>query len=141
MRFREKKFFSLPVQGRLEKLLVYGILANVIRILWKLTFLENKTACSLFVAAENREDILLRLSMLTEVPLEIKSGKDYAKHAALNHVLEHEAYQISKAYVFHNGNVSRKGKVMYAPIYMLMFIKKEQKLENPIYKLDLSVLK
>ncbi len=74
------------------------------------------------------------------VPLEMKSGKDYTKHVALNHVLESENYRISKAYVFHNGNVSRKGKVLYVPVYMLMFVKKEQKLENPIYKPDFSVL-
>jgi len=74
------------------------------------------------------------------LPLEIKSGKAYTKHAALSHVLENEDYQISKAYVFHNGNVSRKGKVLYAPVYMLMFVKKEQELKNPIYKPDFSVL-
>lgn len=75
------------------------------------------------------------------LPIEIKSGKDYSKHAALNHVLENEKYQISKAYVFHNGNVSRKGKIVYYPVYMLMFVHKEKDLSNPIYKLDLSVLK
>ena len=74
------------------------------------------------------------------LPLEVKSGKDYTKHAALNHVLENEDYRISKAYVFHNGNISRKGKVLYVPVYMLMFVKKEQELENPIYKPDFSAL-
>lgn len=74
------------------------------------------------------------------LPLEIKSGKDYSKHAALNHVLENERYHISKAMVFHNGNVSRKDKVRYYPIYMLMFVQKEKELPNPVYKLDLSVL-
>lgn len=74
------------------------------------------------------------------LPLEIKSGKDYSKHAALNHVLENEHYRIPKAYVFHNGNVSRKGKVIYYPVYMLMFVQKEEELSNPIYKLDLDVL-
>jgi len=74
------------------------------------------------------------------VPLEMKSGKDYTKHAALNHVLENEGYHISKAYVFHDGNIGRKGKVLYAPVYMLMFVKKEQELENPLYKPDFSVL-
>ncbi len=74
------------------------------------------------------------------LPLEIKSGKDYTKHAALSHVLENEDYRISKAYVFHNGNVSRKGKVLYTPIYMMMFVKKEQEIKNPIYKPDFSVL-
>ena len=75
------------------------------------------------------------------LPIEIKSGKNYTKHAALNHVLENEKYQISKAYVFHNGNVSRKGKIVYYPVYMLMFVHKEKDIVNPFYKLDLSVLK
>ncbi len=74
------------------------------------------------------------------LPLEIKSGKNYTKHAALNNVLENETYNISKAYVFHSGNVSRKDKVRYYPVYMLMFLQKEKELEHPIYKLDLSVL-
>ena len=74
------------------------------------------------------------------IPLEIKSGKDYTKHMALNNVLQNEDYGISKAYVFHNGNINCEGKIIYAPIYMIMFVKKEQELENPIYKLDLSVL-
>ena len=74
------------------------------------------------------------------LPLEIKSGKNYTKHAALSNVLENETYNISKAYVFHNGNVSRKDKVRYYPVYMLMFLQKEKELEHPIYKLDLSVL-
>ena len=75
------------------------------------------------------------------LPIEIKSGKDYTKHAALNHVLENETYQISKAYVFHNGNIRKEGKVIYYPVYMIMFVQKEKELQNPIYKLDLSVLK
>ena len=74
------------------------------------------------------------------LPLEIKSGKDYTKHAALSNVLENETYNVSKAYVFHNGNVRRKDKVRYYPVYMLMFLQKEKELEHPIYKLDLSVL-
>ena len=34
------------------------------------------------------------------VPLEIKSGKDYKRHSALNNVLECEEYQISEGYIF-----------------------------------------
>lgn len=74
------------------------------------------------------------------LPLEIKSGKAYTKHTALNNVLENERYRISNAYVFYNGNVSRKGKVLYCPVYMLMFLQKEQEMEEPLYKLDLSIL-
>lgn len=73
------------------------------------------------------------------LPIEIKSGKDYTKHAALNNVLDNEDYGIPTAYVFHNGNVSVVGKVVYYPIYMLMFVQKNE-LNELIYNIDLSVL-
>lgn len=75
------------------------------------------------------------------LPIEIKSGKDYTKHAALGNILKNEKYKISRAYVFHNGNVSSNGKIIYYPIYMLMFIQKEKEMFSPIYTLDLSALK
>lgn len=75
------------------------------------------------------------------LPIEIKSGKDYTKHAALNNVLADENYIIPAAYVFHNGNVSVAGKVTYLPVYMLMFIQREKAPEKLIYKIDLDALK
>lgn len=75
------------------------------------------------------------------LPVEIKSGKDYRKHAALNHVLGNEAYSIKEAYVFHNGNVHTDEKVVYYPVYMLMFMKKEPEPVELIYKLNLDGLK
>ncbi len=33
-------------------------------------------------------------------PLEIKSGKDYKRHSALNNVLEADDYGIQEAYIF-----------------------------------------
>ncbi len=75
------------------------------------------------------------------LPIEIKSGKDYTKHAALSNVMANAYYAIPEAYVFHNGNVSTSDKVAYYPIYMLMFIQKERPQENMIYRLDLDVLK
>ena len=75
------------------------------------------------------------------LPIEIKSGKDYTKHAALSNVLANEQYGIPAAYVFHNGNVSSSGKITYYPIYMLMFLVKEKLPEDMIYRLDISVLK
>lgn len=74
------------------------------------------------------------------VPLEIKSGKDYKRHSALNNVLECEEYQISEGYIFSEGNVETVGRKVYMPIYMIMF-SEEKKMENTIYKLDLSGLK
>lgn len=72
-------------------------------------------------------------------PLEIKSGKDYKRHSALNNVLEADDYGIQEAYIFLEGNVEVDGKKVYMPIYMIMFMDNLQ-LDNPIYRLDLSGL-
>lgn len=73
------------------------------------------------------------------VPLEIKSGKDYKRHSALNNVLSVENYDISEAYILSEGNVEVVGKRIYMPIYMIMFME-NAKLDNTIYKLDLRGL-
>lgn len=56
------------------------------------------------------------------LPLEVKSGKDYERHSALDNVLSIEEYGIEEAYVLSNANVKRKGKITYLPIYMIMFL-------------------
>ena len=73
------------------------------------------------------------------LPLEIKSGKDYKRHSALNNVLSIENYNIKKALVFSQGNVEVKDKRIYLPIYMIMFLK-NKKLNNSVYKIDLNGL-
>lgn len=59
-------------------------------------------------------------------PIEVKSGKDYKLHSALDHVLENAGYAIPEAFVFANGNIERKEKVTYLPVYMAMFLKNER---------------
>lgn len=58
------------------------------------------------------------------VPIEVKSGKDYKKHSALNNVLNNKPFNnnIKKAYVLCNSNLSVDNNVIYMPIYMVMFI-------------------
>ena len=73
------------------------------------------------------------------LPLEIKSGKDYKRHSALNNVLSTENYNIKKALVFSQGNVEVKDKRIYLPIYMIMFLK-NKKLNNSVYKINLNGL-
>ncbi|MGN1084522.1 MAG: AAA family ATPase, partial [Lachnospiraceae bacterium] len=75
------------------------------------------------------------------LPIEIKSGKNYAKHAALSNVLDNENYALKEAYVFYNGNVKAVDKVVYYPVYMLMFVEKETEPEELIYRIDLEGLK
>ncbi len=75
------------------------------------------------------------------VPLEIKSGKDYTKHAALSNILSSDNYNIQRAYVFHNENVRVSEKVVYLPIYMLMFLEAGSTLSELIYRPDLDALR
>ena len=74
------------------------------------------------------------------LPIEIKSGKDYQRHAALDNVMENRDYAIPMAFVFQNDNVHVDGRIVYLPIYMLMFLQKKELPESLIYKLDLSGL-
>jgi len=72
------------------------------------------------------------------IPIEIKSGKDYERHRALNNILDKEDYEIRQSYVFCQDNLKLSGKITYLPIYMLMCLSKEVKMDNPIYKLDMT---
>lgn len=63
------------------------------------------------------------------LPIEVKNGKDYTKHSALNNLLNNSLYEISNAFVFSNNNVSSNGKIIYLPIYMIMFLKRNKSLD------------
>ena len=56
------------------------------------------------------------------VPIEVKSGRYYHAHAALDHVLETEGYNVDLGIVLSRGNVERRGKVLYLPLYALPFL-------------------
>lgn len=59
---------------------------------------------------------------LSTVPIEVKSGKDYPIHSALNTFVQNEDYHIQKAFVVSNEReITTKGKVTYLPIYAIMF--------------------
>ena len=68
------------------------------------------------------------------LPIEVKSGKDYERHSALDNVLGTVQYGIDEAYVFTNENVRTKENISYLPIYMIMFLK-----EDPVVFGDISV--
>ncbi len=59
---------------------------------------------------------------LSSVPIEVKSGKDYTVHSALNNFIGNEDYHIKKAFVVSNEReITIKGKIAYIPIYYIMF--------------------
>lgn len=70
---------------------------------------------------------------LSAVPIEVKSGKDYTVHSALNTFVSNEDYHVKKAYVLSNEReITKKGKITYLPIYFVMFIGAEPDNEDLI---------
>ena len=59
------------------------------------------------------------------IPIEVKSGKNYKYHCALNNIMNISEYDFKNALVLYNGNVKVSGKIIYIPIYMSTFIKKK----------------
>ena len=59
---------------------------------------------------------------LSNIPIEVKSGKDYTVHSALDKFLSIEEYNIKRAYVLSNEqNVYTQNGITYIPIYYVMF--------------------
>ena len=73
------------------------------------------------------------------LPIEVKSGKDYSVHSALDNVLKNPDFNIPFAYVFSKGNVRKEGKIVYLPVYMSMFIE-EHNFHEKVSVPDLSKL-
>lgn len=74
------------------------------------------------------------------VPIEVKSGKDYKRHSALNNILK-DNKTIKYAYIFNNDNFIKKDdKKIYLPIYMIMFINNSALNRDMIYSPDISLL-
>ncbi len=64
---------------------------------------------------------------LTVLPIEVKSGKDYTTHSALDKFLRTSDYNIHRAIVFSNKRlVSEKDGITYMPIYYCMFPDRRQ---------------
>ena len=56
-------------------------------------------------------------------PIEVKSGKDYTVHSALNNFLKNPEYNVLAATVISNERkVYQDGKVIYMPVYFVMFM-------------------
>lgn len=64
-------------------------------------------------------------STLSVLPIEVKSGKDYTIHSALDNLLAVPDYHIPSAIVLSNEReIKKKGKILYLPIYYVMFMGK-----------------
>lgn len=72
------------------------------------------------------------------LPIEVKSGKGYTVHSALNNALSNEDYGIKQAFVFANCNVTINEKIVYYPIYFCMFLQERDLILPKIPKVDFS---
>lgn len=64
------------------------------------------------------------------LPIEVKIGKNYKRHSALNNVIDISNYKIENSFVLSNYNIEKCGSTIYYPIYMLMFISDDIKLPD-----------
>ena len=68
------------------------------------------------------EFLLNDYDLLSVVPIEVKSGKDYDEHASLDAFVATPDYHIKEAFVLSNEReVTQKGQVTYLPVYYSMF--------------------
>lgn len=62
-------------------------------------------------------------SSTTILPIEVKSGKDYTRHSALNNLLKVRDYDIASGLILSNSReIKTVGNVSYMPVYYVMFI-------------------
>ncbi|MCR4773679.1 MAG: ATP-binding protein [Prevotella sp.] len=61
------------------------------------------------------------------LPIEVKSGKNYNAHAALDNMMKTSNYNLDEAYVFCISNVKTSGEYTYFPIYMIDFLVKKDR--------------
>ena len=71
---------------------------------------------------------------LSVLPIEVKSGKDYTIHSALNNLLSVPEYHVLSGIVLSNEReVKTNGKVVYMPIYYVMFMNTNEQQEENVY--------
>ena len=98
---------------------------------YDLYYFASKTQGELDFLIEHNGNVL---------PIEVKSGKDFTRHSALNNVLSNPDYKIDEAIVLSTFNVRQDGKVTYLPIYMTMFLSEDNLALPQKERLDLSDL-
>ena len=76
-----------------------------------LYYFNSKKHGELDFVTENRDGRIM--------PIEVKSGKSYARHRALSNIMDVANYRLDRAYVFGPCNIEACGDIVYAPIYLI----------------------
>ena len=84
-------------------------------------------------------DFVVQSGMHTDL-IEVKSGKDYKIHSALNKVRHVENWKTDKSYVLCRGNIEQTDGITYLPWYMVMFLKPAAPPKEMIFEVDISKL-
>ncbi|NLB78647.1 MAG: ATP-binding protein [Clostridiaceae bacterium] len=111
----------------LENVMAQSIKSNG----FSLHFFDAKKYGELDFVIQNGMDIDL---------VEIKSGKDYKKHTALDKILAVDEWNFNRAYVFCKGNIESYDNVVYLPWYQIMFFKPDAIPKGLKYEVDISNL-
>lgn len=114
-----------------ENLVVQELYAHGFAIDHALFYFNSKKQGELDFVVEYQGEVL---------PIEVKSGKAYERHRALSNIMDNEEYAIPNAIVFCQENIQVKNRLVYLPIYMLMFLQHEQN-NDLTYQFDLTGLK
>lgn len=69
------------------------------------------------------------------IPIEVKSGKYYKTHKALEKFLGVKEYYLENAYVLSTGNLEQDGNIVYLPVYMT-YLLKERQIDSFIVDID-----
>ena len=90
---------------------------------------QNPNLFYFYHSRKGEVDFIVERNDGTLLPLEVKSGKDYKLHTALNNLLGTEDFDIREAYVLSMDNVERgerlRKPVWYLPLYMAFCIAEE----------------
>jgi len=108
---------------------------------------ENYVACEMYAnglkmlyykSAEIGEiDFMMELDGMV-MPVEVKSGKDYKKHRALDLLLSSSKNQIKQAIVLSMNNMEQEGNILYCPIYLAPLLQNTKITDTPI---DINIFK
>lgn len=81
-----------------------------------LFYYDNKTKGEVDFLINDYEDLSI-------VPIEVKSGKNYTIHSAIDTFISNKDYNVKKAYVLSNERtVYSKNGITYLPVYYVMFL-------------------
>lgn len=113
-----------------ENLVAQELYAHHFSIEHSLFYFNSKKQGEVDFVVENEGEVL---------PIEVKSGKDYERHRALSNIMDNVTYNIQSAIVFSSENVQQRGRIAYLPIYMTMFLARNESVSG-IYRFDLKGL-